>query len=220
MAVVGRSRARALRCLAAAAALVALSGCLPAGGGPDRTDPGATASPAEPIGHMPGPSARCHDDVFWGGPEDKVDEVPADAQYRGGFDLPGALDRFDVLCASSWTMLTNDCRMRFARAYLDGGDDGARLDEIDQALVAWATERGMEQTRISMSDNTHSYGISVHPDGALTTLLQWDAVSRHEGADGVQMHADMAGIPLDGGDVVVSWQVCPALQGWETPPAP
>jgi len=32
------------RRLVAAAALVALSGCVPTGGGPDRTDPGATAT--------------------------------------------------------------------------------------------------------------------------------------------------------------------------------
>ncbi|MFA4842084.1 MAG: hypothetical protein WC580_10305 [Agrococcus sp.] len=38
------------------------------------------------------------------------------------------------------------------------------------------------------------------------------------GAAEVQRHADQAGIPLDGADVRVSWRVCPALQGWSTPP--
>lgn len=50
------------------------------------------------------------------------------------------------------------------------------------------------------------------------TLLQWDAVSRDEGAAGVQRHADLAQIPLDGADVKVVWQVCPELQGWPVPP--
>ncbi|MGM1028385.1 MAG: hypothetical protein ACQEWM_00790 [Actinomycetota bacterium] len=200
---------------AASAAALALSACASL---PDRTDASATAVPAEAVGDAPGPDALCHENVFWGGADDKGGALPSSAEYRSGFALPGVVDGFDILCASSWTFLTNDCQMDFARAYLDGGVEGARIGEIDEALMAWADEHGLERTDIAMTDNTRSFGISVSGDGAVATMLQWDPVSRSEGADGVQRHADLAGIPLDGADVSVSWQVCPSLQGWESPP--
>lgn len=211
---------RSLAAIAVAfAAALALTGCVLFGGAfPDRTDAGATAVPAEPITDAPGPGTMCHENVFWGGADAKGGQLPAAAAYRGGFALPGVVDGFDVLCASSWTFSTNDCQMDFARAYLDGGVDGGRMREIDEALMAWAGEHGLERTDIGMSDNTRSFGITVGGDGAVATLLQWDAVSRYEGAVELQRHADLAGIPLDGADVSVSWQVCPALQGWQSPP--
>ncbi|GAA1420857.1 hypothetical protein [Agrococcus citreus] len=203
----------------ASAAALALSGCVLFGGAfPDRTDAGATAEPAEPVAEAPGPDTRCHENVFWGGADDKGVRLPTTAAYRSGFALPGVVDGFDLLCASSWTASTNDCQMDFARAYLDAGVDGGRMREIDEALMAWAGEHGLERTDIGMSDNTRSFGITVSGDGAVATLLQWDAVSRYEGAVELQRHADLAGIPLDGADVSVSWQVCPALQGWQSPP--
>lgn len=199
----------------ASAAVLVLPACGPF---PDRTDASATAVPVEAVGDAPGPETLCHENVFWGGADDKGGALPSSAEHRSGFALPGVVDGFDVLCASSWTSITDECQMDFARAYLDGGVDGARIREIDEALMAWADEHGLERTDIAMTDNTRSFGISVSGDGAVTTLLQWDPVSRYDGADGVQRHADLAGIPLDGADVSVSWQVCPSLQGWESPP--
>lgn len=217
MAGVARTRTAALRCAAAAGLIGVLTGCGPAVA-PDRTDVGASATPADPIAESAGPAAPCSEQVFWGGPGEG--SVPASAGFAPGFALPGTLDGFDVLCAASWMFSQNDCEMQFARAYIDGGAQGARLDEIDEALVGWATDHGLTQTSIGKADNTRSYGIDVNPeDGAVMTLLQWHAVSRFDGQEGVQRHADLAGIPLDGGDVSVSWQVCPALQRWETPPA-
>ncbi|ROR66272.1 hypothetical protein EDD26_1654 [Agrococcus jenensis] len=199
----------------ASAAAASLAGCM-SGGAPDRTDVGATAAPATPIGE-PGPEARCGDGVYTEG-DPKLE--PSTDALHAGFAVPDALAGFDVLCTLSWRALMNDCEMTFSRAYLDGGEAGARRSEIDEALVAWSTSHGLEQTEIGMFDDTRSYGIEVDPaDGALSTVLRWDAVSRYEGADEVQRHADHAGIPLDGADVVVAWSVCPALQGWETPPA-
>lgn len=209
-----RPRARAVharRSLAAVAAtsvaVLALSAC----GGPlDRTDAAATAVPAAPVGE-PGPDTKCAGDGV----------TPPSTT---GFALPDALQAFDVLCSVSWETLLNGCRMQFSRAYIDGGAGGERLREIDDTLVAWSTAHGLTQTEIDMADNTRSYGIEVVSEGAhgegraVMTQLQWDAVSRYDGAAGVQLHADRAGIPLDGADVHVSWRVCPALQGWETPP--
>lgn len=220
-----RSSARASqrrRLLAAAAvaavATFALTGCLFGGAFPDRTDAGATAAPADPLADEPGPDTACHEHVFWGGDDDKGELLPSSADYRSGFAVPGVVDGFDVLCAASWTSLTNDCEMDFARAYLDGGVDGDRMREIDDALMAWAGEHGLERTDIGMADNTRSFGISVSDDGGVATLLQWDPVSRYEGVAELQREADLAGIPLDGADVRVTWQVCPALQGWDIPP--
>lgn len=217
-----RSRSGALPCAAAAMLALALTGCVWPGGAPDRTDPNASAAPAEAIADAVGPAAECRESVFWGGEPEGA--IPATADYRAGFLLPDAIEGFDVLCSASWTFPQNECQMQFAHAYLDGGEQGARLDEIDSSMVAWATERGLEQTRIGKADNTRSYGIEVDADpemgNAVMTQLSWDAVSRYDGEAGVQRHADLAGIPLDGGDVLVTWQVCPALQGWESPPAP
>lgn len=219
-----RSSARATqtrRCLAAAAvasvAALGLTGCL-FGAFPDRTDAGATAAPADPVAAAPGPGTMCHENLFWGGADTKGGRLPSSAEFRSGFALPGVVDGFEILCSSSWTSSMNDCQMDFARAYVDGGVDGARIREIDDALMAWAGEHGLERTDIGMADNTRSFGISVSGDSAVATQLQWDPVSRYEGAAELQRHADIAGIPLDGADVSVSWQVCPALQGWESPP--
>ncbi len=201
---------------AAAVASVAVIGMTACGGAPDRTEVGATAMPAASA-IAPGPDATCGDGVFTEG--DDKGQIP-EGFLRPGFALPRALDGFDVLCTISWTMLMNDCEMQFSRAFIAGGADGDRRREIDDALIAWSTAHGLAQTEIGMFDNSRSYGIDVNPDdGGVMTLLQWDAVSRYEGAEAVQRHADEAGIPLDGGDVRVMWQVCPALQGWETPPS-
>lgn len=222
MPLVHRSAARTLGCAAAMLLAVSLAGCFSSFAEPDRTDTGASAEPAEPIAMAAGPEAACGEAVFWGGPPEGA--LPPDADYGPGFAMTEAIEGFDVLCASSWTYPQNDCQMQFARAYIDGGADGARLNEIDEALTAWSVEHGLQQTRIGKSDNTRSYGIEVDPDpemgAAVMTQLTWAAVSRYNGADEVQQHADHAGIALDGGDVLVTWQVCPALQGWETPPAP
>ena len=212
-----RSSARASRRSLAAVgvAAAALAGLVACGTPPDRTDVAATATPALPA-ITPGPEAACGPGVYTQG-DDKL--VPSDDFLRSGFLLPEAIDGFDVLCALSWEELRNDCMMVSSHAYIDGGPGGARLREIDEKLVAWSTAHGLTQTEIGNFDNTRSYGTDIAPDdGALMTLLQWDAVSHGEGAAGVQRHADEAGIPLDGADVRVSWQVCPALQGWETPP--
>lgn len=208
-------RRNALAAVAMASATPALlAGC--AFGTPvDRTDVDAVAIPSGSAS-SPGPETMCGEGVYTQG-DSKL--VPGDGFFSTGFVLPEAVAGFDPLCTVSWEETVNECAMLFSRAYIDGGEGGARLEEIDEALVAWSTAHGLTQTEIGMSDNTRSYGIDIAPDdGALMTLLQWDAVSRYEGAAGVQRHADLAQLPLDGADVAVAWQVCPDLQGWRTPP--
>ena len=198
----------------ATTAVLALSAC---GGPPDRTDAAATAVPATPVGE-PGPDTACGGNGEFAFDADDVTSPPS----MTGFALPDALEGFDVLCAVSWRLPGDDCGMQSSLAYIDGGAGGERLREIDDTLSAWSTAHGLTQTEIDKADDTRSYGADARSDprgegGAVTILLQWDAVSRYEGAIEVQRHADQAGIPLDGADVRVYGQVCLNLQGTETP---
>ena len=146
---------RSLAALAvASAAVLALSAC---GGPPDRTDAAATAVPATPVGE-PGPDTRCAGIGVLTFDPDDVASPPSTA----GFALADALQPFEVLCAVSWELLSNGCRMQFSLAYINGGAGGERLREIDDTLIAWSTDdRGRIVIDLSASvrvDGSHLAG--------------------------------------------------------------